>query len=377
MKKILSIVMALLISSGAVYANNFSDVQNHWAKDSIEKAIVLGYMKGYQDNTFGANKKVTREELAAIIVRLAGDPSTSTSLNFNDTKGRWSEQAILKSVASDFMVPINSTTFAPAQNATREEVARAVQRALRYKGVTFQNSSETFSDNEKSLYKGEISNVVSYKIMGGYPDGTFAPRKPITRAELASILVRATEVMNGGVLIQAQSSPKQHKPAEKSIPKSTSTPNAKPKQSSNIITVSIQTQTGSTTVQGRYHSEYALKVLELINIERKKAGVPELSWGTSMDAGTALRAAEIAKKFEHERPNGKDCFSVGTDFYAENIAAYQASPEEVVSSWMNSAGHRANILNPQYTQMSVALFIEQAPTTYNGMYWVQHFRYNA
>lgn len=376
MKKHFSIALslALFISSGAMAkADNFSDAQNHWAKDSIEKVVTLGYMKGLGDNRFGTQKNVSREELAAIVVRLAGDPSASTSLKFSDTVGRWSEQVILKSVASDFMVPVNSNNFAPAQNATREEVARAIQRSLRYKGVQLPTTPQNFSDIANSPYQSEIQNVASLGIMSGYPDGTFAPRKSITRAELASIIVRANEVINGGILPQTQSaSQKPEKKTQVTAKKDQKKNSAKPKQSSDIINVTVQTSQGTTTVSGKYNREYAQKVLELVNAERTKAGISPLKWADDLDSGTDIRAAELTVFWDHTRPNGKPFHSVGTDCWSENIAAGQQSPQEVVNSWMNSPGHRKNIMNKEYTKMSVSLFIPNQTTEYKT-YWVQHF----
>ncbi len=370
----IALSLALFISSGAMAnANNFSDANNHWAKDSIEKVVTLGYMKGLGDNRFGTKKNVSREELAAIVVRLAGDPSTSTSLKFNDTDGRWSEQVILKSVASDFMVPIDSNSFAPAQNATREEVARAVQRSLRHRGVQLPTTPKNFSDIANSPYQSEIQNVASLNIMSGYPDGTFAPRKSITRAELASIIVRANEVINGGIIPQTQSaSQKSETKTQVTAKNEQKKKSAKPKQSSDIINISVQTSQGTTTISGKYNREYAQKVLELVNAERKKAGVSQLKWADDLDSGTAIRAAELTVFWDHTRPNGKPFHSVGTDCLSENIAAGQQSPEQVVNSWMNSPGHRKNMMNKEYTKMSVALFIPNHSSQYTT-YWVQHF----
>lgn len=376
MKKHLSIALsfALFISSGVMAnANNFSDTKNHWAKDSIEKVVTLGYMKGLGNNRFGTGKNISREELAAIVVRLAGDPSASTTLKFSDTSGRWSEQVILKSVASDLMLPIHSDNFAPVQNATREEVARAIQRTLRYKGVQLQTTPQNFSDIANSSYQSEIQYVASLSIMSGYPDGTFAPRKSVTRAELASIIVRTNEVINGGILPQTQSASQNvEKKTQLTTKNEQKNKNAKQKQSSDIINVTVQTIQGTTTVSGKYNWEYAQKVLDLVNAERTKAGVSPLTSADDLDSGTALRAAELTVFWDHTRPNGKPFHTVGTDCWAENIAAGQQTPEEVVNSWMNSPNHRKNILNKEFKRMSVSLFIPNHSSQYTA-YWVQHF----
>ena len=87
-----------------------------------------------------------------------------------------------------------------------------------------------------------------------------------------------------------------------------------------------------------------------------------------------MRAAEQARGFSHTRPNGTSCFTAlreaGVSYRSagENIAYGQRTPQEVVTAWMNSATHRANILGRQFTQIGVGY------TVINGTpYWAQFF----
>lgn len=116
------------------------------------------------------------------------------------------------------------------------------------------------------------------------------------------------------------------------------------------------------------------EVIELINKERKKAGLSPLTADNALNDVAALRAAELTKKFDHTRPDGSSCFTAikdaGIKYFtaAENIARGQKSAESVVKSWMNSPGHRANILNGDVTKIGVGY------VKYNGKYyWVQVF----
>lgn len=122
--------------------------------------------------------------------------------------------------------------------------------------------------------------------------------------------------------------------------------------------------------------KYAKEVLSLVNKERAKAGLNELKKNTSLNAAAITRAKELASEFSHTRPDGRDCFTVLTEagiVYAsvgENIAAGQSSPASVVSSWMDSEGHRANILSSDYTHMGVGYYHTSKG---NQHYWVQIF----
>lgn len=117
------------------------------------------------------------------------------------------------------------------------------------------------------------------------------------------------------------------------------------------------------------------QVLSLVNEERAKAGLPALSLNTSLSAAASIRAAEIQTSFSHTRPGGKDFSTVlkesGISYRAagENIAYGQTSAQKVMTDWMNSAGHRANILNTSYTEIGIAHVKNASGTDY----WVQLF----
>ena len=119
------------------------------------------------------------------------------------------------------------------------------------------------------------------------------------------------------------------------------------------------------------------EVVRLTNLERAKAGLPALETFDLLDEAAAIRASEITELFSHTRPDGRTCFTAlgetgaNQDTYArgENIAAGNATPAATVEQWMNSPGHRANILNENYTHIGVG-YVE------GGLYrhsWVQMF----
>ena len=125
------------------------------------------------------------------------------------------------------------------------------------------------------------------------------------------------------------------------------------------------------------NSDWATRVVELVNAERANAGLGPLTIDQSLVNSATVRAGEIAVYFDHTRPNGRDCFSAFTEcgvnysYAGENIAAGQRSPEAVVEAWMNSSGHKANILSPNFTRIGVG-YVKISGTTYVH-YWVQNF----
>jgi len=136
------------------------------------------------------------------------------------------------------------------------------------------------------------------------------------------------------------------------------------------------TNTGNTNSTGSTINEQNASQAELVlyytNQERAKAGLSKLGTMTALDAAAQVRAKEIVSQFAHTRPNGSSCFTVlsGISYSSagENIAMGQPDAKSVVTAWMNSPGHRANILNAKFTKLGVGVY------KVNGtMYWSQEF----
>lgn len=123
-------------------------------------------------------------------------------------------------------------------------------------------------------------------------------------------------------------------------------------------------------------SDYATEVVRLVNIERTKNGLSPLTMTQNLNNAATVRANEIVTSFSHTRPDGTSCFTVlkdlGISYNAcgENIAAGQRTPAEVVNAWMNSEGHRANILNSSFNKIGVG--VVENSSSY-GIYWSQMF----
>ena len=113
------------------------------------------------------------------------------------------------------------------------------------------------------------------------------------------------------------------------------------------------------------------EVIRLVNNERAKAGIASLEMDLSLMQSCKIRAEELTTLFSHDRPNGASCFSVITfesKESGENIAKGQTDASTVMNSWMNSKGHRDNILNPNFTHIGVGYLLQN-----NTAYWVQLF----
>lgn len=121
-------------------------------------------------------------------------------------------------------------------------------------------------------------------------------------------------------------------------------------------------------------NSYVTEVLRLVNEERQKNGLTALTLSQQLCNVAEIRANEITVSFSHTRPNGSSCFTVlaeqNVPYMAcgENLAYGQRSPQEVVTGWMNSPGHRANILSSRYHKIGIG--VVQKSGVY---YWSQMF----
>lgn len=137
-----------------------------------------------------------------------------------------------------------------------------------------------------------------------------------------------------------------------------------------------------TTTKGNINDNvpsgtYVQQVVDLVNKERTKNGLSKLTLDTNLQKAAQIRAKEIEQSFSHTRPNGTNFSTVLSELNisyrgsGENIAWGQTSPEAVMNAWMNSSGHRANILNRSFTKIGVGYYQNSA----GRKYWSQLFTY--
>ena len=146
----------------------------------------------------------------------------------------------------------------------------------------------------------------------------------------------------------------------------TSTPESKP-----------ETSTPENKPEADKELTFAEQVVELVNQERTKAGLNAVTLDQNIASAALVRAKEIETSFSHTRPNGSKFSTAlteqGVTFKGagENIAWGQKSPEAVMQAWMNSEGHRDNILNKNFTKIGVGYYQNAAGRNF----WTQLFTY--
>lgn len=132
---------------------------------------------------------------------------------------------------------------------------------------------------------------------------------------------------------------------------------------------------GSAAISSSETTEESIAgVFKLINKERSAVGKPSLVLDEKLCEAAAIRAKELVDLFDHMRPDGSDCFTVLDDLgirygtVGENIAEGQRTAEKVMQSWMNSPGHRSNILSEDFGKVGIGCYEKDGEK-----YWVQLF----
>lgn len=165
----------------------------------------------------------------------------------------------------------------------------------------------------------------------------------------------------------------ENKPETTPPSEDTNTPESKPE----TTPPSEDTNTPENKPEADKELTFAEQVVELVNQERTKAGLSAVTLDQNIASAALVRAKEIETSFSHTRPN-ESKFSTalteqGVTFKGagENIAWGQKSPEAVIQAWMNSEGHRANILNKNFTKIGVGYYQNAAGRNF----WTQLFTY--
>lgn len=186
--------------SGSV-SGVFKDVSDSsFAKNAIETLAKEGVIKGISTNAFAPNKKITRMEYAALIVRvLNASPDESISLPFLDVKDNaWYRTELNAAIVNGIAKGFNSNEFRPNAVVNREQAAKMLVNVLIKEGVTPSTTVQQFSDDSDIAVWAleEVKMATEQKFVQGYPDNTFRPKHGLTRAEAAVMIFRLRDQIN-------------------------------------------------------------------------------------------------------------------------------------------------------------------------------------
>jgi hypothetical protein len=179
---------------------SFKDVaSSHWAYKEITDFASKEYIEGYADNTFLPGNNISRAEFAAVLIRaLELKEVKPAAASFKDVNsGSWCCSYVETICSKDLMKGYADGSFKPNENITRQEIAAVLVRAL---GKDKEQAGQlVFAD--KSAVSGWAKDLVSIAVaeglIQGYQDNTFGPQKKSTRAEAVIMFSRMLNKKQG------------------------------------------------------------------------------------------------------------------------------------------------------------------------------------
>lgn len=170
-----------------------SDLEGHWAQGTVEKLVEGGVVSGYPDGTFRPDKNITRAEFAALTVR-AFHLKTGPGKTFDDTAGHWAEDVIKTANYHGVVEGYSKDAFGPDDPITREQMATMIVNATK---ADSQGNSKIFTDSDQiaDWAREFVDKAAATGLIAGYPDGTFRPQAHATRAEAATVLDKGKKLV--------------------------------------------------------------------------------------------------------------------------------------------------------------------------------------
>jgi len=180
------------------HAASFSDIDGHWAAESIRQAVDAGIVKGYADGTFKPGQAVTRAEFTLMLLQAMGLPGNRTPLAFTDKEkiGAWAQPAIAEAVRQGWIHGNADGSFRPNDRITRAEMAVMAAAALH--SNTLSNPKTTFVDDKKIPVwaHGAVAAMQQAGILSGKSANTFDPAGQTTRAEAVKVIMMIQAMRN-------------------------------------------------------------------------------------------------------------------------------------------------------------------------------------
>lgn len=177
-------------------AIGFKDVIDHWAKDYIQKLYSSKVISGYEDGTIKPDNKITRSEIAVMLVKaLSLDIKNATANTFKDSKSipEWALPYINLLAEKGVIKGYEDGNFRPNNMVTRAELVTMVMNAFGYKPSP--NEKFKFFDSKliPSWAAGYILKGIEGGIIGGYQDNTFKPLNKIKRCEVFVVISKCMD----------------------------------------------------------------------------------------------------------------------------------------------------------------------------------------
>ncbi len=182
----------------------FSDIQKHWAKDSIINAMDKGWMNGVSSTQFMPDSSMTRAQAAALLVRALDIRVTAANggkTTFSDITRHWARVEIEAAAGAGILQGVGGGKFEPDAVLTREQMAVILDRLM--SSVGSEPAPPVFPDVDPmvSTWSYEaIGRMTARGFLEGFPDGTFRPGDTIRRGQMAVLMERTYPELSGSAV---------------------------------------------------------------------------------------------------------------------------------------------------------------------------------
>ncbi len=182
---------------------NFIDVnESHWFYEAVKFVYEAGLMNGEGENTFNPQGNLNRAMLVTILYRLENTPEVTEANQFSDVSaGQWYTEAVIWASVNGIVNGYEDGTFAPTNNVTREEMAAMLMRYAEYKGIDVTATKDISGYNDAAKVSAWAQQNMAWSNSAGLIQGdennNLNPQGKATRAEAATILMRLVKNVIG------------------------------------------------------------------------------------------------------------------------------------------------------------------------------------
>ena len=375
-KEIASILCAAVItcSAGAANVSNFSDVHpSDWYHDAVNYVCEAGLMNGTSNTTFSPNDTTSRGMIVTILYRLAGSPEMpdgNWGYPYADVDARaYYSTPVYWARMNDLVTGYSDNQFGPDDSITREQLTAILYRYADYLGLDtdtgfIPDKYYDFSDYQSvSRYAANaMSWCVNKGIVSG-SDGKLNPQGTATRAEVATMLMNAENILNENEPTEPEAPVS---PDEQPVPDDTD--NETTDDSQTVTDEISQRPTGKSAVDeygGYWDYDLSNATFDAVNDLREENGLPRLAYSLQVQEWADIRSKELVGAYRdnlyeaHYRPDGTPFVTVGKGCNTENalLGLVTTDAQENLNKWYGSLGHRENMLNTRSKTAAVSTYV--------------------